>query len=57
MDLDYPVELHKDHNGYPLATEKKIEKEWMSDYQKKMVDELGLKLNENKLVLTLQDIK
>lgn len=56
MDLDYPVELHKDHNGYPLATEKKkIEKEWMSDYQKKMVDELGLKLNENKLVLMLQD--
>ena len=58
MDLDYPVELHKDHNGYPLAPEKKkIEKEWMSDYQKKMLDELGLKLNENKLVLTLQDKK
>jgi len=23
VDLDYPVELHKDHIGYPLAPEKK----------------------------------
>ena len=33
VDLEYPPELHKEHNGYPLAPEKKaVKKEWMSDY-------------------------
>ena len=50
MDLKYPVELHKAHNGYPLAPEKKkrIENGWMSDYQKSMVHELGLKQNKKR---------
>ena len=49
MDLKYPAELHKAHNGYPLAPEKKrIENGWMSDYQKSMVHELGLKQNKKK---------
>ena len=46
------------HNGYPLAPEKnKIKREWMWDYQKTTSDELGLKQNRTKLVLTLQDKK
>lgn len=58
MDLDYPVELHNAHNGYLLGPKKKkIEKKGMSDCQKKMADELGLKQNEFKLVLTLQNKK
>lgn len=36
---------------------KKVENGWMSDYQKSMVDELGLKQNKTNLVLTLQDKK
>lgn len=36
---------------------KKIEKERISDYQKILAGELGLKPNETKLVLTLQDKK
>lgn len=44
VDLDYPVELHKANNGYPLALEKtKIEKEWMSDYQKNPGGGVGIK--------------
>lgn len=58
VDLDYPVELHKANNGYPRALEKtKIEKEWMSDYQKILEGELGSNQNETKLVLTLRDKK
>jgi len=35
----------------------KIEKEWMSEYQRKLADELNVDMNEEKLVLTLQDKK
>ena len=32
VDLEYPAELHKEHNSYPLAPEKKVvKKENMSD--------------------------
>ena len=56
MDLEYPIELHKSHKAYPLAPEKKkIKREWMSAYQTKLVDELKVNMNEEKLVLTLQD--
>lgn len=56
MYLDYLAELHKAHNSYLRAPEKtKIEKEWMPDYQKTIADELGLKLNDTKLVLMLRD--
>ena len=56
MDLEYPAELHISHNAYPLAPEKKkIKKEWMSEYQRKLVDKLKVDMNEERLVLTLQD--
>ena len=57
VDLEYPAELHKEHNSYPLAPEKKVvKKENMSDYQKNLIKELDLKLpNSNKLLLTLED--
>ena len=52
VDLDYPVELHKANNGYPLALEKtKIEKEWMSDYQKNPGRGVGVKPEWNKACL------
>ena len=55
--MEYPAELHKEHNSYPLAPEKKVvKKESMSDYQKNLIKELDLKLpNSNKLLLTLED--
>ena len=38
VDLEYPPELHEEHNGYPPAPEKKaVKKEWMSDYQKRLM--------------------
>ena len=58
VDLEYPAEFHEEHNSYPLASEKKkIEKEWMSEYQRKLADELNVDMNEEKLVLTLRDKK
>ena len=59
VDLEYPQELHEEHNSYPLAPEKKVvEKEWMSDYQKRLMEELDLKPPDcKKLLLTLQDKK
>ena len=57
VDLEYPADLHKEHNSYPLAAEKKVvKKENMSDYQKNLIKELDLKIpNSNKLLLTLED--
>jgi len=56
VDLEYPEELHEEHNSYLLAPEKKVvEKEWMSDYQKRLMEDLDLKLPDyKKLLLTLQ---
>ena len=54
VDLEYPVELHQEHNSYPLAPEKKVVKK--SDYQKSLLNDLKLKLADSaKLLLTLQD--
>ena len=34
VDLEYPHELHDEHNAYPLAPERMVvQEEWMSDYQ------------------------
>jgi len=42
VDLEYPEELHKSHNSYPLAPLKKaIGFEQMSGYQKKNVEQSG----------------
>jgi len=59
VDLEYPPELHEEHNSYPLAPEKKaVKKEWMSDYQKGLMKDLDLKPPDSKkLLLTLQDKK
>ena len=59
VDLEYPQELHEAHNSYPLAPEKKIvKKEWLSPYQKRMIDDLYLNPPDSqKLLLTLQDKK
>ena len=41
--LEYPAELHEEHNSYPLAPEKKVvKKECMSDYQKRLMKVLEL---------------
>ena len=33
VDLDYPIELHKSHNGYPLVPEKfEISRDMLSKY-------------------------
>ena len=57
VDLEYSPELHKEHNGYPLAPEKKaVKKEWMSDYQNRLIEDLELKHSDSvKLLLTLED--
>jgi len=59
VDLEYPPELHEEHNSYPLAPEKKaVKKEWMSDYQKGLMKDLDLKPPDSKkLLLTLHDKK
>jgi len=59
VDLEYPAELHEEHNSYPLAPEKKtVKKEWMSDYQKGLMKDLDLKPPDSKkLLLTLHDKK
>lgn len=57
IDLEYSRELRKEHNSYPLAPEKlKVKKEWMSNYQKSLMENLGTKaLKCEKLLLTLHD--
>jgi len=59
VDLEYPAELHEEHNRYPLAPEKKgVKKESMSDYQKMLMEDLELKPPDSKkLLLTLEDKK
>ena len=57
VDLEYPKELHGEHNSFPLAPEKKqVKNEWMSQYQNSLIKDLNLKPPKcNKLLLTLQD--
>ena len=50
--VEYPSELHKEHNSYPLALEKKVvKKEWMSDYQTSLMKDLELKPQDSKKLL------
>ena len=43
VDLEYPKNLHNEHNDYPLAPEKiNIQKEWLSDHCLKIVNELNI---------------
>ena len=59
VDVEYPAEQYEEHNSYPLAPEKKVvKKEWMSDYQKSLINDLELKPPDSeKLLLTLEDKK
>lgn len=42
--MEYPKELHDDHNDYPLAPESfKIEQDMLSPYQKELLTRLGMK--------------
>ena len=42
VDLEYPAELHEQHNSYPLAPEKKVvKKECMSDYERPGAETAG----------------
>ena len=56
VDLEYPRELHEEHNSYPLAQEKVVEKYWFSPYEKRLVQDLNLNPPDSqKLLQTLQD--
>ena len=57
VDLEYPRELHEEHDSFPLAPEKKIlKKESMSPYQRRVIKDLDLNPPDSKkLLLTLQD--
>ena len=57
VDLEYPDELHVLHNDYPLAPEKlAIPYDMLSDYCKKIADKYGIKVgNDKKLISNLGD--
>ena len=58
VDLDYPRELYDLHDTYPLAPEHlNIKKDMLSNYQKDLADNLGVKVGGDKLCLTLSDKK
>ena len=56
VDLEYPKELHDNHDTFPLAPEHlDIKKEMLSSYQNELAEELGVKVGGEKLCLTLDD--
>lgn len=58
VDLEYPKELHKAHNAYPLAPERMVvQKEWMSAYQNNLLGPGGAPTEVEKLVPNLRDKK
>ena len=55
VDLEYPKELHDLHDTFPCAPEHvEIKEEMLSDYQKKLAQDLGIKIGRKKLCFTLQ---
>ena len=56
VDLDYPEHLHDAHNDHPLAPEAiSVPEQWLSDYQRTLVNELGGKFTAcTKLVPNLR---
>ena len=58
VDLEYPEELHDTHDQYPLAPEHlEIKEDMLSDFQKKLAQDLDVKVGGTKLCLTLLDKK
>ena len=58
VDLEYPKELHDEHNAYPLVPERmKVEKEWMSEYQQSLLQTMygGTSNEVEKLVPNLRN--
>ena len=56
VDLHYPVNLHDDHDNFPLAPEHlDIKEEMLSQYQKDLGKELEVKVGGKKLCLTLSN--
>ena len=59
VDLEYPKELHKLHNDYPLAPEKiKVTNDMLSDYSKKIAEKYNISTGlVHKLIPTLSNKK
>ena len=57
VDLEYPEELHNQHNDYPLAAEKiKVTKDMLSDYCKNISDKYNISTGlVSKLIPTLSN--
>ena len=56
VDLEYPSHLHDHHDNFPLAqVHQEIKKDLLSSYQKDLADNLGVKVEGEKLCLTLED--
>ena len=58
VDLEYPQNLHHEHDQYPCAPEHYIvDEEELSPYQREMAADYHLKIQTKKLCLTLHDKK
>ena len=59
VDLEYPKELHNQHNDYPLAAEKiKVTKDMLSDYCKNISEKFNISTGlVHKLIPTLSNKK
>ena len=56
VDLEYPDELHDSHDNFPCAPERMfIKKEYLSDTQKLMGEQVREKYKSEKLCLTLEN--
>ena len=55
VDLEYPKELHDEHDTFPCAPEKiSVQESMLSPYQRELGEKLGVKFGSEKLCLTLQ---